>query len=142
MKCRHLHFPLSLFSVQRVFQLTGWPHGAGSRSRRELLARAETEFQSVFVPAAQSPRQLLPAQLLLESRAERPAICSVTSQEEEAGRRRMVSVWFVCLPLSLLYLAECCSCLLTLSMLPGRSFVHVAGVWKPSSSVRMRPCSV
>lgn len=34
------------------------------------------------------------------------AICSMTSQEEEAGRGRMVSVWFVCLPLSLLYLAD------------------------------------
>lgn len=113
----------------------GWlaPWGGKQESRRELLARAESEFQSVFVPAALGSS--LPAQLLLESRAGRPAICSVTSQEEEAGRGRMVSVWFVCLPLPLLYLAECCSCLLTLSMLPERSFVNAPGVWKPSSQL-------
>lgn len=50
---------------------------------------------------------------------------------------------FPCLCWTLqMQLAERCSCLLTLSMLPESSFVNVAGVWKPFSSVMMRLCSV
>lgn len=74
-----------------------------------------------------------------QSRAPRQ-FCSVTSQEEEAGRGRMISV---CLPSPVSAVpCRCNSCLLTLSVLPERSFVNVAGVWKPFSSVMTRLGSV
>lgn len=73
-KRRRLHFSLSLLSVKRAFSAP-WsarlPAGRGIK----LLARAETKFQSVFVPAEHGPGvlrpgSLSPARLLLLERRE------------------------------------------------------------------------
>jgi len=50
-----LHFSPSLFSVRRAFWLLGAPALSPGGAGSELLARAETKFQSVFVPAEHSP---------------------------------------------------------------------------------------